>query len=97
MTKLSRILCATVAFLLPFVLCASAALAASPFSGGTETFKQDLIEILTPVAGIAVLAVGAMCLFGKMSWWWFVGLVIGIVLIFGSDQIVSWIRGAFGV
>jgi type IV secretion system protein VirB2 len=49
------------------------------------------------VAAIAVMASGAMAWFGRISWWWFVGVVIGIVLVFGAPQIVAWIRGLFGV
>lgn len=71
--------------------------AASPFATGTTSLKADLLTMMTPVAGIGVIAVGAACLFGQISWWWFVGVVTGIVLIFGSDQIVSWVRGLFSV
>lgn len=78
-------------------LAPDVALAASPFAGGTESLKSDLVDTLTPVAAIGVLAVGTLCFFGKISWWWFVGLIIGIVCVFGADQIVSWIRGSFGV
>lgn len=73
------------------------ALCASPFAGGTDTLKTDLVGILTPVAGIGVIALGVLCLFGKISWWWLVGFIIGVVLIFGADQMVSWMRSAFGV
>lgn len=78
-------------------LCPDVALAASPFAGGTDTLKSDLVTILTPVAGIGVIALGALCLFGKISWWWLVGFIIGVVLIFGADQMVAWMRSAFGV
>lgn len=78
-------------------LAPDVALAASPFAGGTEALKSDLVVILTPAAAIGVLAVGAFCFFGKISWWWFLALIVGIVCVFGSDQIVAWIRGLFGV
>lgn len=78
-------------------ICPDLALAASPFAGGTETLKSDLVTMLTPVAGIGVIALGALCLFGKISWWWLVGFIIGVVLIFGADQMVAWMRSAFGV
>lgn len=71
--------------------------AASPFATGTTSLKSDLLALMTPVAGIGVIGVGATCLFGQISWWWFVGVITGIVLIFGSDQIVSWVRGMFSV
>ncbi len=71
--------------------------AANPFSGGAATAKSDILAIVTPIAGIALIAVGLLAWFGKISWWWLAGLVVGIVLVFGNDQVVSWIRGWFGV
>lgn len=49
------------------------------------------------MAVIAVMVAGVLGWFGKVSWWWMVGVVIGIVLVFGAPQIVAWIRGMFGV
>jgi type IV secretion system protein VirB2 len=43
------------------------------------------------------MATGALAWFGRISWWWLVGVLIGTVLVFGAPQIVSWIRGMFGV
>lgn len=78
-------------------LCPDLALAASPFAGGTDTLKSDLVVVLTPIAGVGIIALGVGCLFGKISWWWLVGFIIGVVFIFGADQMVSWMRTAFGV
>ena len=60
------------------------ALAGSPFATGTA-------------AAIAVMVSGVLGWFGKISWWWLVGVVIGIVLVFGAPQIVTWVRTMFGV
>ncbi|MGY0343569.1 TrbC/VirB2 family protein [Xylella fastidiosa] len=85
-------------FFLVALLCIPCiASAGPPFGDGTQSLSNDLITILAPIAGIAVMAVAALCWFGKISWWWFVGIVIGIVLFFGKDQVVTWIRGLFGV
>ena len=46
---------------------------------------------------IAISKARTAALFGKISWWWFVGVLLGVVLIFGAPQIVTWIRGMFGV
>lgn len=73
------------------------ALAASPFQVGTTAGQASILGILTPVAVIAVMVSGVMAWFGKISWWWFVGVIIGIVLVFGAPQIVAWVRGLFGV
>lgn len=71
--------------------------AGSPFATGTAAGQGAILTILTPVAVIAVMASGAAAWFGKISWWWFVGCITGIVLVFGAPQIVAWIRGLFGV
>ncbi|WP_199916834.1 TrbC/VirB2 family protein, partial [Xanthomonas fragariae] len=86
------------AFLATLLCCIPGiASASSPFAGGTSGLSNDIVTILSPVAGIAIIAVAVLCWFGKISWYWFVGIVVGIVLFFGKDQIVSWIRGLFGV
>ena len=73
------------------------AFAQSPFTGGAAQAKTDFVAILAPIAGIAFIGVGLACLWGKISWMWLVGVVVGIVLLFGNDQMVTWIRGWFGV
>lgn len=76
---------------------ADVALAGSPFATGTAAGQANLLAILTPVAAIAVMVSGVLGWFGKISWWWLVGVVIGIVLVFGAPQIVSWVRTMFAV
>lgn len=76
---------------------AETALAGSPFATGANATQQQLVAILTPLAAVAVMVSGAMAWFGRLSWWWMVAVVIGTVLVFGGPQIVSWIRGLFGV
>jgi type IV secretion system protein VirB2 len=73
------------------------ALGGSPFATGTAAGQANLLGILTPVAAIAVMVSGVLAWFGKISWWWLVGVVIGIVLVFGAPQIVTWVRTMFGV
>ena len=86
-----------------WLVAASAALlpalaaAGSPFATGANATQQQLVAILTPLAAVAVMVSGAMAWFGRLSWWWMVAVVIGTVLVFGGPQIVSWIRGLFGV
>ena len=43
------------------------------------------------------MASGALAWFGRISWVWFMGAIVGTVLVFGAPQIVTWIRGMFGV
>ncbi|KWT71755.1 MULTISPECIES: TrbC/VirB2 family protein [unclassified Variovorax] len=91
-TRLWPALLAALCILLPEL-----ALAGSPFATGANATQQQLVAILTPLAAVAVMVSGAMAWFGRLSWWWMVAVVIGTVLVFGGPQIVSWIRGLFGV
>ncbi|RZL85520.1 MAG: transposase [Variovorax sp.] len=75
----------------------SVALGGGPFAAGANATQTQLVAILTPLAAVAVMVSGVMAWFGRVSWWWMVGVVLGTVLVFGGPQIVSWIRGMFGV
>jgi type IV secretion system protein VirB2 len=70
---------------------------ASPFEAGTTSLQTSLLTILTPVAVIAVMVLGVAAWFNRISWSWVVGGIAGIVLVFGSGQVVDWVRGMFGV
>jgi type IV secretion system protein VirB2 len=71
--------------------------AAGPFTAGSTSLAQDILTILTPVAVIAVMVAGVLAWFGRISWVLAVSVMVGIVLVFGSQQIVTWIRSLFGV
>jgi len=71
--------------------------AGSPFATGATALSTNVLTILTPIAVIGVIAVGVAAWFNKVSWGWAVAAMIGIVLVFGAQQIVTWIRGMFGV
>lgn len=73
------------------------AFAGGPFSTGATAAQTNILTILTPIAVIAVMALGVAAWFNKISWGWCVAGVAGIVLVFGAPQIVAWIRGMFGV
>jgi type IV secretion system protein VirB2 len=73
------------------------ALAGSPFTTGASAMNTNVLAILTPIAVIAVMALGAAAWFNKISWGWAVAGVVGICLVFGAQQIVTWVRGMFGV
>jgi len=70
---------------------------ASPFTTGATAANTNILAILTPIAVIAVMALGAAAWFNKISWGWAVAGVVGICLVFGAQQIVTWVRGMFGV
>lgn len=83
---------------LTLALVAPLALAqASPFTTGATSFQTNFLAILTPVAVITVMALGLAAWFNRISWSWAIGGAIGVVLVFGAPQIVTWIRGMFGV
>jgi type IV secretion system protein VirB2 len=77
---------------------ANAALAqTSPFSTGATAFQTNFLTILTPVAVIAVMALGVAAWFNRISWSWAAGGALGILLVFGAPQVVTWVRGLAGV
>ena len=79
------------------VLVPALAWAGGPFQAGAAASQANILAILTPIAVIAVMALGVAAWFNKISWGWAVTGVIGIVLVFGAPQIVAWVRGLFGV
>jgi type IV secretion system protein VirB2 len=70
---------------------------ASPFLTGANSLQTNILAWLTPVAIILVMALGGMAMANRMSWGWCIGAIIGIAIAFGAPQIVTWIRGMFGV
>ena len=75
----------------------SAAAQTSPFATGATAFQTNFLTILTPVAVIAVMALGVGAWFNRISWSWAAGGALGILLVFGAPQIVAWVRGLAGV
>jgi type IV secretion system protein VirB2 len=69
----------------------------SPFLTGATALQTNLLAWLTPIAVILVMVLGAMAMANRMSWGWCIGAIIGIAIAFGASQIVTWIRGMFGV
>lgn len=80
-----------------FALLASDLALAGPFATGAAAAQTSILAILTPIAVIAVMVLGAAAWFNRISWGWCVAGVCGIVLVFGAPQIVAWVRGMFGV
>lgn len=69
----------------------------SPFATGATAFQSNFLTILTPVAVIAVMALGVAAWFNRISWNWAAGGALGILLVFGAPQVVAWVRGLAGV
>jgi type IV secretion system protein VirB2 len=70
---------------------------ASPFMTGATALQTNILAWLTPVAIILVMVLGAMAMANRMSWGWCLGAILGIAIAFGAPQIVTWVRGMFGV
>jgi type IV secretion system protein VirB2 len=71
--------------------------AASPFLTGATSLQTNILAWLTPVAIILVMVLGGMAMANRMSWAWCMGAILGIAIAFGAPQIVTWVRGMFGV
>jgi type IV secretion system protein VirB2 len=69
----------------------------SPFATGATALQSNFLAILTPIAVIAVMALGVAAWFNRISWGWAAGGAVGILLVFGAPQVVSWIRAMAGV
>lgn len=79
--------------LFPALACAQA----SPFLTGATALQTNILAWLTPIAIILVMVLGGMAMANRMSWGWCIGAILGIAIAFGAPQIVTWVRGLFGV
>ena len=71
--------------------------ATSPFLTGANALQTNILAWLTPIAVILVMVLGAMAMANRISWAWCITAIVGIALAFGAPQIVTWVRGLFGV
>jgi type IV secretion system protein VirB2 len=69
----------------------------SPFLTGANALQTNILAWATPIAVILVMALGIMAMANRISWGWPIAAIVGIAIIFGAPQIVTWIRGMFGV
>ena len=70
---------------------------ASPFLTGANALQTNILAWLTPIAIILIMVLGGMAMANRMSWGWCLGAILGIAIAFGAPQIVTWVRGMFGV
>jgi type IV secretion system protein VirB2 len=70
---------------------------ASPFLNGATTLQTNILAWATPIAIILVMALGIMAMANRISWGWPIAAMVGIAVVFGAPQMVTWIRGMFGV
>jgi type IV secretion system protein VirB2 len=91
-TALSVLLCVSIGALPELAFAQS-----SPFLTGATSLQTNILAWLTPIAIILVMVLGGMAMANRMSWGWCIGAIIGIAIAFGAPQIVTWVRGMFGV
>jgi type IV secretion system protein VirB2 len=87
------------AILVVFAACVPGASWAqtSPFMTGATALQTNILAWLTPIAVILIMVLGGMAMANRMSWGWCLGAILGIAIAFGAPQIVTWVRGMFGV
>jgi type IV secretion system protein VirB2 len=90
---------ALAALLIALVICAPdfALAQTSPFLTGASALQTNIVAWLTPIAIILIMVLGGMAMANRVSWGWCIGAILGIAISFGAPQIVSWVRGMFGV
>jgi len=69
----------------------------SPFLTGASSLQTNILAWLTPVAIILIMVLGGMAMANRVSWGWCIAAILGIAIGFGAPQIVTWVRGMFGV
>ena len=70
---------------------------ASHFDTGASSLVNFALTIATPIAILIVIGLAIAAAVGRIAWGWVIGAIVGIAAIFGSPQIVAWIRSMFGV
>ena len=78
-------------------VCAPALAQSSPFLTGANALQTNIVAWATPIAIILVMVLGVMAMANRISWGWPIAAIIGIAIVFGAPQIVTWVRGMFGV
>ena len=78
-------------------ICTPVLAQTSPFLTGATALESNILAWLTPIAIILVMVLGAMAMANRISWGWAIGAILGIAIAFGAPQIVTWVRGMFGV
>ena len=69
----------------------------SPFLTGATSLETNILAWMTPIAIILVMVLGAMAMANRISWGWCIAAILGIAIVFGAPQIVTWVQGMFGV
>jgi len=71
--------------------------AGSPFLTGATSLQSNILAWATPIAVILIMVLGIMAMANRISWGWPIAAIVGIAVVFGAPQIVTWVQGMFGV
>lgn len=96
MKKITVVRAGTAAVLTALLLVPMLA-GADPFVQAGTSAKTFLVALFTPFIGIAVIAFAVYAMVAKMHWALMIGAIIGVVGIFGHEQVVTMFRGWVGV
>ena len=55
--------------------------AASPFATGATSLQTNILTILTPIAVILVMALGALAMANRISWAWAISAIAGVAIV----------------
>ncbi len=69
----------------------------SPFLTGATALQSNILAWMTPIAIILIMVLGGMAMANRLSWAWSLCAILGIAIVFGAPQIVTWVRSLFGV
>ena len=69
----------------------------SPFLTGANALQANILAWMTPIAVILIMILGGMAMANRISWSWCLCAVLGVGIVFGAPQIVTWMRSLFGV
>ncbi len=69
----------------------------SPFLTGANALQTNILAWMTPIAIILIMVLGGMAMANRLSWAWSLCEILGISIVFGAPQIVTWVRSPFGV
>ncbi|MGH8254609.1 MAG: TrbC/VirB2 family protein [Steroidobacteraceae bacterium] len=69
----------------------------SPFLTGATSLQTNILAWATPIAVILIMVLGIMAMANRISWGWPIAAIVGIAIVFGAPQIVTWVQGMFGV
>lgn len=66
------------------------------FTGAGTSATAWFIQLATPIVSLIVAIIGLAALSKNMHWGWGVFAVVGIIIFFGRDQVVTMVRGWAG-